>query len=99
MFKITNLSFLLSVLICFCLINIGTSYASLETINDDDVKTQILSELELGYSELIFQLGDRHPLIIELKHKLNRIGFGNITVTDYYGDFTTRRVREFQQHY
>ncbi|MFD1639767.1 peptidoglycan-binding protein, partial [Evansella tamaricis] len=46
-----------------------------------------------------FEFGDRHPLIIELKHKLNRIGFGYITVTDYYGDFTTRRVREFQQHY
>ncbi|MBU9712957.1 peptidoglycan-binding protein, partial [Bacillus tamaricis] len=49
--------------------------------------------------ESILEYGVRSPQVIELKNKLNRIGFGNITVTDYYGDFTTRRVREFQQHY
>ncbi|MBU9713713.1 N-acetylmuramoyl-L-alanine amidase, partial [Bacillus tamaricis] len=46
-----------------------------------------------------FQLGDRHPEIITLKINLDRLGFGGILLTDYFGDFTTTRIKQFQRHY
>lgn len=46
-----------------------------------------------------FQEGKRHPDTIKLKENLNRLGFGNIKVTDLYGSFTVKKVREFQEHY
>ncbi|WP_146938584.1 peptidoglycan-binding protein, partial [Cerasibacillus quisquiliarum] len=46
-----------------------------------------------------FQEGKRHPDTIKLKENLNRLGFGNIKVTDLYGSFTEKKVREFQEHY
>ncbi|MFD2628887.1 peptidoglycan-binding protein, partial [Oceanobacillus kapialis] len=46
-----------------------------------------------------FQEGDRHEDISALKEKLNKMGFGQILVTDYYGSFTVRKVKEFQEFY
>ncbi|WP_060678187.1 peptidoglycan-binding protein [Virgibacillus halodenitrificans] len=46
-----------------------------------------------------FQNGARHDGIIDLKNKLNRLGFGNILVTTYYGNFTEKKVKEFQDYY
>lgn len=34
-----------------------------------------------------------------MKEKLNQIGFGNIKVTSYYGDFTVKKVKDFQRYY
>lgn len=44
-----------------------------------------------------FQLGKRHEKTPELKEKLNRIGYGNISVTTLYGSFMDNRVRKFQR--
>ncbi|WP_163969622.1 peptidoglycan-binding protein [Oceanobacillus halotolerans] len=46
-----------------------------------------------------FQHGKRHDNTIELKNKLNEIGFGYITVTTLYGSFTEKQVKKFQDHY
>src|SRR5690625_2384935 len=43
--------------------------------------------------------GKRHKDTIEFKRNLNNIGFGGITVTNYYGSFTEKRVKQFQKHY
>ena len=45
------------------------------------------------------QLGKSSNDIKEFKHKLNTIGFGGILETSYFGDFTNKRVKEFQEHY
>ncbi len=45
------------------------------------------------------QEGVRHPDTIALKKNLNKLGFGNIKVTSYYGSFTTKRVKDFQKYY
>ena len=47
----------------------------------------------------IFQQGDRHDKIIQLKKDLNKIGFGGMNVNDLYGSFTEQRVKQFQQYY
>src|SRR5699024_7965717 len=46
-----------------------------------------------------FKKNNRHPGIVAMKNKLNKIGFGNITVTTLYGSFTEKKVKEFQQYY
>ncbi|MEN2466411.1 peptidoglycan-binding protein [Ornithinibacillus sp. JPR2-1] len=46
-----------------------------------------------------FRKGVRSEKTIQLKEKLNRLGFGYITVTTLYGSFTEKQVRKFQQHY
>src|SRR5699024_2501467 len=46
-----------------------------------------------------FQKGKRHEDTIQLKKNLNELGFGGIKVTTYYGDFTEKRVKEFQRAY
>ncbi|MFD2628886.1 peptidoglycan-binding protein, partial [Oceanobacillus kapialis] len=43
-----------------------------------------------------FQYGKRHENTVDLKEKLNRAGFGYITVTTYYGSFTKNQVAQFQ---
>lgn len=52
---------------------------------------------EVYYSP--FQQGNRHEDIIELKEKMNAIGYGNITVTDLFGSFMDNRVRKLQSDY
>ncbi|MED4475771.1 peptidoglycan-binding protein [Oceanobacillus caeni] len=47
----------------------------------------------------IYRLGSKHEQIAELKSKLNRIGFKGIKVTDFYGPFLEKRVKEFQSYY
>ncbi len=47
-----------------------------------------------GYSQ-----GDSHSNIASMKRKLNQVGFSGILVTDYFGNFTEKRVREFQDYY
>ncbi|GGC85410.1 hypothetical protein GCM10007216_15150 [Thalassobacillus devorans] len=46
-----------------------------------------------------FQQGDRHPAMIELKRNLNEIGFGQITVTELFGNYTEKKVKQFQEYY
>lgn len=46
-----------------------------------------------------YKQGDRYQEIGDFKDKLNKIGFGGITVTDYYGSYTAKKVREFQSYY
>jgi len=46
-----------------------------------------------------FQNGKRHDDTPQLKRDLNKIGFGGITVTTLFSDFTEKRVREFQKEY
>lgn len=65
-----------------------TGNANLETLNKIE---KILSST--------FKEGDRHEDIIELKNKLNKLGFGPITVTNLYGDFTAKKVKDFQKYY
>ncbi|GAA4062775.1 peptidoglycan-binding protein [Amphibacillus indicireducens] len=62
----------------------------------DDITS---ARIEAEISRTNFGLGDRHGNISNIKRKLNRVGFSGILVTDYYGDFTADRVREFQRYY
>src|SRR5699024_2813298 len=63
----------------------------------------IADEVTLAKIEAIanqsFQKGDRHKDIAQMKRDLNKVGFSGITVTNLYGDFTVKRVKEFQQYY
>ncbi len=43
-----------------------------------------------------YQNGKSHSDMKDFKRKLNDIGYGGINITDYFGDFTERRVKEFQ---
>ncbi|MDE5415825.1 peptidoglycan-binding protein [Alkalihalobacterium chitinilyticum] len=43
-----------------------------------------------------FQDGVRHPDTIELKKKLNWLGYGGMNLNDMYGSFTAQRVSQFQ---
>ncbi|WP_405097424.1 peptidoglycan-binding protein [Oceanobacillus sp. FSL H7-0719] len=62
-----------------------------------DEPTQAKINSEVNKSE--FKLGDTHQRLIGYKEQLNKIGFGYITVTDYYGSWTENRVRKFQDYY
>ncbi|WP_405097428.1 peptidoglycan-binding protein [Oceanobacillus sp. FSL H7-0719] len=46
-----------------------------------------------------FKVGDRHPNIVSIKQKLNKVGFDGISETDYYGNWTKTRVTQFQKYY
>ncbi|MFD1334567.1 peptidoglycan-binding protein [Oceanobacillus iheyensis] len=58
-----------------------------------------LAKLEELASTDVFELGDRHNAIITIKEKLNAIGFGGISETNYFGGWTETRVKQFQQYY
>lgn len=58
-----------------------------------------LNKLEELTSITVLQKGNRHPAISEFKVKLNRVGFSGILVTDYFGDYTEDRIKEFQAYY
>src|SRR5690625_3222994 len=70
-----------------------------EEVNEDTPVPDTLNENSSSRKLVALKKGVRDPEVIELKKKLNQIGFGGITVTDYFGDFTDRRVREFQAYY
>ena len=57
---------------------------------------QTLDKLDEVYNSP-FQLNKRHESTIELKEKLNTLGYGHITVTDLYGSWTVNRVKKFQR--
>ncbi|WP_416147724.1 peptidoglycan-binding protein [Salipaludibacillus sp. HK11] len=61
-----------------------------------DEKTQLAIEhtFEKGFTE-----GNRNPGVIDMKEGLNKLGFGNILVSDLYGSFTAQQVRSFQEYY
>src|SRR5699024_7893105 len=44
-----------------------------------------------------YQKGKRHNDMIDLKERLNAIGYGGISLTTLYGSFTEKRVKEFQK--
>ncbi|GLO67597.1 peptidoglycan-binding protein [Oceanobacillus kimchii] len=56
-------------------------------------------KLDETYYNSSFQLGDRHDDIIKIKQQLNAIGFGGISETNYFGEWTQTRVKQFQQYY
>src|SRR5690625_7460861 len=57
-----------------------------------------IKKIKQTYSN-VFKQGGRHPSIIDLKHGLNKVGFGYISVTTLYGSFTQQQVKKFQKHY
>src|SRR5699024_396915 len=46
-----------------------------------------------------YKKGSSSKAIANFKKKLNNIGFGGITVTNYFGDWTQTRVKQFQKYY
>src|SRR5699024_8598864 len=46
-----------------------------------------------------YKLGDRDNAIKDIKKKLNKIGFSGITETTYFGDYTEKKVKQFQENY
>ncbi len=63
-------------------------------IIDEVTLAEINSQASPPYRE-----GDRHTAIADFKRGLNKVGFGQIMVTTYFGSFTTKKVKEFQQYY
>src|SRR5690625_836629 len=61
----------------------------------DDVTLAKISSL----ADAIFQEGDRHDDIIQLKKDLNKLGFGGMNINDLYGSFTAQRVSQFQEYF
>ncbi|MDE5415829.1 peptidoglycan-binding protein [Alkalihalobacterium chitinilyticum] len=55
--------------------------------------------LEEDQQEFKLRVGDVDDRVIELKHKLIRLGFGGMNVNAVYGSFTAQRVSEFQAYY
>lgn len=60
----------------------------------DLVTARHLFHLEMGLSE-----GSRDPMLETVKKQLNALGFSGILVTDYFGSFTTRQLKNFQEYY
>ncbi|MFD2628888.1 peptidoglycan-binding protein [Oceanobacillus kapialis] len=71
------------------------AYGLVENGMIDPVTREKLEELSITG----FQKGARHEGIVDLKEDLNRLGFGYITVTTYYGSYTEKRVKDFQRYY
>lgn len=46
-----------------------------------------------------FQPGSRHDSVVTLKKELRKVGFGGMRVTSYYGNYTKKRVKDFQRYY
>nr|WP_289037983.1 peptidoglycan-binding protein [uncultured Allobacillus sp.] len=59
---------------------------------------QTITELD-HLAEEGYSVGDRHSIISSMKRKLNSLGFSGILVTNYYGDFTKKKIKEFQKYY
>ena len=72
------------------------SYYSLSVTGKADDAT--LKKLDEVYNSP-FQKGKRHNDITTLKEKLNRVGYGYITVTTLYGSFMDKQVRKFQKNH
>ncbi|WP_416147711.1 peptidoglycan-binding protein [Salipaludibacillus sp. HK11] len=63
-------------------------------IIDDKTRTAIERTFEQGFKE-----GNRNPGVRQMKEGLNKLGFGNILVSDLYGSFTAKQVTSFQDYY
>ncbi|WP_416147709.1 peptidoglycan-binding protein [Salipaludibacillus sp. HK11] len=63
-------------------------------IIDEKTQLAIESTFEQGFAE-----GNRNPGVIQMKEGLNKLGFGNILVSNLYGSFTAQQVRSFQKYY
>ncbi|SFM27161.1 Peptidoglycan-binding (PGRP) domain of peptidoglycan hydrolases-containing protein [Gracilibacillus orientalis] len=61
----------------------------------DEQTWNLLSEM----IDTVFQVGNEHPGVVELKRKLTTLGFGNMNINEVYGNFTETRVRQFQDYY
>src|SRR5699024_2739997 len=46
-----------------------------------------------------YQQGGRNDKIKDFKRNLNKTGFSGISVTNYFGDFTETRVKQFQKYF
>src|SRR5690625_4813591 len=64
---------------------------------EEDKKTK--STKSMQSDPTIFEEGMRHEKIVEIKKQLNKLGFSGIKTTNYFGEFTTKRVKEFQTYY
>lgn len=65
---------------------------------DGIVDDQTYAKIDEVLSNL-YKLGNRHEQIAQLKRNLNRLGFKGIQITDSYGPFLEKRVKEFQSFY
>src|SRR5699024_1808497 len=59
---------------------------------------QTLAKLNEVYNSPL-QLGKTHKDTTTLKRNLNRLGFKGITVTSYFGDYTEKKLKDFQKYY
>ncbi|MGP4073851.1 peptidoglycan-binding protein [Piscibacillus sp. B03] len=71
-------------------------YYGLATTGNINTETLLMIEEILDSP---FQEGKRHPDLIDWKEKLNRLDFGYIQETDYFGNWSDNRVRSFQETY
>src|SRR5699024_19994 len=70
-------------------------FAGLKANGIADSKTR--SELDKYLSG--YKKGNSSKAIANFKKKLNKVGFSGITVTNYFGDYTKKKVKEFQENY
>nr|WP_245347603.1 peptidoglycan-binding protein [Oceanobacillus polygoni] len=78
-----------------------------ESIEEDLVDADLVDENEedqletfsVQVAEAPFQFGDRHNDIVDIKKKLNKVGFGGITETTLFGSWMETRVKQFQSYY
>src|SRR5699024_6631363 len=47
----------------------------------------------------VFEQGDRHEDIIQIKKDLHKVGFGGMDINDLYGSFTEKQVKKFQKYF
>ena len=69
-----------------------------EDPKDNKVKMQSM-KIEIQSASLPYKQGDKNKEIIEIKKKLNAIGFDRIAISDYFGSWTETRVKQFQKNY
>src|SRR5699024_10306797 len=46
-----------------------------------------------------YKKGNSAKAIANFKKKMNNISFGRTTVTNYFGDYTVKQVKQFQKYY
>src|SRR5699024_393613 len=47
----------------------------------------------------VLKKGVRDHKVVSLKKDLNKLGYGGIMVTNYYGNYTEKKVKQFQKYY
>ncbi|MFD1607233.1 peptidoglycan-binding protein [Oceanobacillus luteolus] len=56
-------------------------------------------ESEYQNSDDFLKKGDRKPAVIDLKKKLNSLGYDGLALTNNFGSLTEKRVKQFQRDY